>query len=264
MTNFNTASRAYGLLVGALLTFAAVTGAAAEETIHLGPRSYAVQPPADAEATGAPALVHLHGWGRTAEGVLRNKRVAEAAAEAGAMLIAPQGIGKSWSFWSGDERDVEFIDAVVEDAVRRWSIDRERVYISGFSYGGAMVWRLACARGDAYAAYLPIAGALWRQTTEDCVGPARIHYVHGLKDTVMDPPGEASTQPETMVALWIRENAHANAPDRVETLGRYQRRVWAERGDAPEIVLDLHGGGHFIPKGWLNLALSRLSEEPGI
>lgn len=72
-------------------------------------------------------------------------------------MIAPQGRGRSWQFWGGPSDDSDFALAALADAATRWPIDRARVAVSGFSYGGAMVWRMACDKGDVVKAYLPIA-----------------------------------------------------------------------------------------------------------
>ncbi|MEM9147700.1 MAG: polyhydroxybutyrate depolymerase [Pseudomonadota bacterium] len=198
-----------------------------------------------------PVVLHFHGWGRQGAGVLTNPRIAGAVAEAGALLIAPDGLGKSWDFWRDTSRDVPFVEAVLADAARRWPIDRSRIVISGFSYGAAMVLRLACAKGEAYAAYLPIAGTLWRQDEQDCVGPARVLAVHGLTDTVMDLPRGPGGEVAAGVALWRRMNMVAEPPE-VSQLGAYACHSWV--GQAP-VRLCTHPGGHWIPRDWLGLVL---------
>jgi len=219
-------------------------------------RTYRAQPPASWNgASPLPVLLHFHGWGRQGINVLRNQRVAEAASENGMLLIAPDGLGKSWSFWrDGDNRDIDFSDAVLADAARRWSIDPARIYISGFSYGGAMAARVACARGDRYAGYLLIAGTLWDQDDPACApDPVRVWHVHGLRDTVMDLPANGG-DPAYPVSLWRR----ANGPDALaeEVAGIFSCRNWSAANG--ETRLCLHRFGHMIPKDWLDYALPKL------
>ena len=131
------------------------------EVCSIEGREYHAAPPPNWDGvTPLPVLLHFHGWGRRSSGVLKNQRVANAAADAGALLIAPQGQGKSWRFWRGPSDDSDFALDVLADAAKRWPIDRARVIVSGFSYGGAMAWRMACDKGDVVKAYLPIAGSL--------------------------------------------------------------------------------------------------------
>jgi polyhydroxybutyrate depolymerase len=224
-------------------------------------RTYRAQAPEGWDGQSPlPVLLHFHGWGRQGVNVIRNDRVAGAASSNGMLLLAPDGLGKSWSFWrSGEDRDVAFSDAVLADAARRWPIDPAGIYISGFSYGAAMAARVACARGDRYAGYLLIAGTLWDQTDADCApGPLRLWQVHGLRDTVMDLPIQGG-DPAYAVALWRR----ANGPDaaREETTGIFTCRHWsAARG---ETRLCLHRFGHMIPKDWLSYALPQILAEDG-
>ncbi|MEM7525476.1 MAG: alpha/beta fold hydrolase, partial [Pseudomonadota bacterium] len=201
--------------------------------------------------------LHFHGWGRRSPGVLRNKRVAEAAAANGVLLIAPQGLGRSWSFWSAESRDSDFALDVLDDAGRRWPIDRDRIFVSGFSYGGAMAWRLACDKGPVAAAFLPIAGSLWRENRESCRAPVTLTHVHGLKDTVMDYPFGRNGEEEAAVALWLRKNRCAEKPDEWETVGIFKCRRWTSCGSEQPVELCTHKFGHMIPKTWLDHALPK-------
>lgn len=213
---------------------------------QLDKRSYAAKlPPGWDGRSPLPVLLHFHGWGRQGTGVTRNKRIADAAAAAGALLIAPDGLRKSWAFWSDDRRDIDFTESVLADVARRWPIDRERIIVSGFSYGSAMAWFLACDQGDRYRAVLGIAGTLPRLEGRDCAtGPITIRNVHGEKDTVMRLHGG-----EDALAFW---NALAQCGERVTTKnGRYRHHAW----QGCESSLEVHDGGHWIPKGWLHTQL---------
>ena len=241
------------LLFIALFTTPALS-CGGEGACEIGSRSYrALPPPVWDGASPLPVLLHFHGWGRQGRNVVRNKRITEAAAQNGLLLLAPDGIGKSWSFWNPEAtRDVDFIDAVLDDAARHWPIDRRRIYVSGFSYGGAMAWRVACARGDAFAGYLPIAGGLWRQSDARCQGPVRLAHVHGLNDTVYGLPIGPEEPIEDGVRLWRRMNGADGRPD-TYSHARYSCLDWP-----PDLTLCTHDGGHFIPKDWLSFMLPRI------
>ena len=227
----------------------------------LGEREYHAAPPPDWDgASPLPVLLHFHGWGRRSGGVLKNKRVAAAAHDAGALLVAPQGLGRSWSFWSEDSPDSDFALAVLEDVAKRWPVDEARIFISGFSYGGAMAWRLACDKGAVAAAFLPIAGTLWRE--DDCLEPVRMAHVHGLKDTVMDYPFGEDGSEDGAVSLWLEENRCGAEPDETERVGVFTCRRWTACG-GPPVELCTHPYGHMIPKSWLAYALPRALSSIG-
>ncbi|MEM9045133.1 MAG: polyhydroxybutyrate depolymerase [Pseudomonadota bacterium] len=206
-----------------------------------------------------PVLVHFHGWGRQGKNVLNNKRITGPAAKNEMLLVAPDGINKSWSFWGGSDRDVVFLDRVIEDVAMRFAIDRNRIFVSGFSYGGAMAWQVACLRGDKYAGYLPIAGGLWRQSDVDCTGPVRLAHVHGLDDNVYGLPIGPLDQIEDGVLLWRRMNGVIDQiPKRFEH-ARYDCLSWSS-----DLTLCTHEGGHFIPKDWLGWMLPRMLRAQSI
>jgi len=224
---------------------------------ELGDRSYQVKAPSDWDGESAlPVLLHFHGWGRTGSNVVRNKRIADATEANGVLLIAPDGIGQSWSFWNDRGQDVDFAKAVIEDAANHWPIDRSRIFVSGFSYGSAMAWALACDSGDQYAGVLGIAGTLSNITRRECsTGAFSVRQVHGKKDNVMRPPWGGNTGAwEKFLSL---ANCSLDASSKTQS-GRFQRETWSDCADGASLALDVHKGGHWIPKGWINTQLSDL------
>ncbi|MEM8838130.1 MAG: polyhydroxybutyrate depolymerase [Pseudomonadota bacterium] len=229
----------------------------------VGDRAYhAVLPDGFDGAEPLPVLIHFHGWGRTGTNVINNEKISGASRKNGVLLLAPDGLGKSWSFWRAPSRDVPFVEAMIADAEKRWPIDRSRIFVSGFSYGGAMAWRLACEKGGDYAAFLPIAGSLWNfEELQDCTAPVNVRHVHGLKDTVMDLPRGADGDPLYAASPWVMRNQCGSSPDLDDTSGIYRMSVWTSCESGKSVRLDLHEGGHIIPKGWLDEQLKRLLED---
>ncbi|WP_254055693.1 PHB depolymerase family esterase [Ruegeria sp. EL01] len=173
-----------------------------ETACDLGDRSYHVLEPDgwDGE-TPLPVLLHFHGWARQGTVVVKHERIAGATKRRGVLLVAPNGLGKSWNFWASDTGDVGFADRVLDDVAKRYPIDPERIYVSGYSFGSAMAWRYVCQSGNDTAALLAVAGSI-RQTETCPQAPRQVRHVHGLDDTVMDfpfGPGGDATYP---VALW--------------------------------------------------------------
>lgn len=46
--------------------------------------------------------------------------------------------------------------AILEEVQRLYNVDRERIYLTGYSMGGEGTWNLAAARPDLFAAIIPI------------------------------------------------------------------------------------------------------------
>lgn len=228
---------------------------------ELGDRSYHVLEPEgwDGE-TPLPILLHFHGWMRQGDLVVRHKRIASATQKRGVLLVAPNGQHKTWNFWRAGTRDVPFADAVLEDVARRYPVDASRIYVSGYSYGGAMAWRFVCQSGDDVTALLGIAGTV--DQSEICPeAPREVRHVHGLADTVMDFPFGPDGDVTYPVALW-RQKFDCGAPT---PKGNWQqvpfltlsRTEWSDCAEG-HVSLDIHPGGHFIPHGWIARQLDEL------
>ena len=122
---------------------------------------------------GHPLVVWLHGGGEGGllpdnyydnETTLRANRGALgfATQEAqrifgGAFVVAPQ----STSYWIEDgPRFAPLIREIIGDLVRRYPIDRERIYVAGCSNGGYMTMEMTSVYRDLFAAAVPICGVV--------------------------------------------------------------------------------------------------------
>src|SRR3954467_11651453 len=122
---------------------------------------------------GHPLVVWLHGGGEGGllpdhyydnETTLRANRGALGFATrraqrifGGAYVVAPQ----SPSFWIEDgPRFAPQIREIIGDLVRRYPIDRRRIYVAGCSNGGYMTMELSSVYPDLFAAAVPICGVV--------------------------------------------------------------------------------------------------------
>lgn len=211
-----------------------------------------------------PVLMHFHGWGRTGADPVRNDRIAGATRTRGVLLVSPNGLRKSWNFWTERSDDIGFASEVLADVAKRYPLDRSRIYLSGYSYGSAMAWRYSCQNGAGVAALLGIAGTLDQEET--CPeAPREVRHVHGLKDTVMDFPYGPDGDRDYPVHLWRQRLGCGEASDGYRWSAEgglsFDRTVWTDCS-AGSVRLDLHEGGHLIPRGWLARQLDELLGQP--
>ena len=216
------------------------------------------------------AIVYLHGWQGTPEGTMKFGALTRMADELGVALIAPRGLRKSWSFPRAGRilarDDVAFINAVANDAALRFSIDRERFMLTGFSVGGSMVWYAACKEPDMFAGYAPIAGAFWVPYPPECRSPAPdLFHVHGTADRTVPLQGRklgnGAQQGDVTISFGILLDTAPIAIDRNAVSPGDQSRLTCEHfrahGNRQEICL--HGGGHSVRPEWISRAWRELA-----
>lgn len=215
-----------------------------------------------------PVLIHFHGWQRTGALAVQHARISGATRRRGVLLIAPNGIGKTWSFRSSETADVAFAHALLEDVAARYPIDPDNIFVSGYSYGSIMAWRLACDRGAELSirALLGISGTLAQG--EDCASaPQEVRHVHGLNDSVLRYPFGPGADETYAVSLWRNQ---FGCGDQAEPMGNwavvdfltFARTQWADCANGTQVILDTHPGGHFIPHGWIGRQLDELLGRP--
>lgn len=207
-----------------------------------------------------PVLTYFHGYGQTGRTVMAMKALTKAAEDAGALIIAPNGIDKAWSVRGAppNKRDeIAFAAAMIEDVARRWPIDRSRLWISGFSLGASMAWDIACLAGDRYAGFFPVSGTFWRPHPVTCPsGPVTMIHVHGRGDKVMPLEGRTIRgqwrQGDVLESFEIlRSHNHCKLPD-VESTGPRGLlcKEWNHCDGGSRLTLCLYDGGHAAPKDW--------------
>lgn len=206
-----------------------------------------------------PVLLHFHGWARTGAVPVYHSRISGATRRRGVLLVAPTGESRTWRFRSENGADVDFANAVLDDVAKRYPIDRDRLYVSGYSYGGLMAWRYACESGQGVKAAMSISATLrLRAPCEQAADSFR--SVYGLRDNVLPypfGPGDDTTYP---VQFWRDHYGcgdHETPFDYTITERRiFTRFVW-DCG-ANNVILDRHPGGHLIPRGWIGWQLDEL------
>lgn len=105
------------------------------------------------------------------------------------IFVVPQGLtdmgGAGW--FNPNNRDVNFTDDMLAAVTGDLCVDESRVFTTGFSFGGAISYKLACARQEKFRAAVvygtgPIAG----NTPSECTKPIAFLGVHGVDDGTFD------------------------------------------------------------------------------
>ncbi len=216
------------------------------EPIQVGSttRNMLVYAPADIE-TNRPLLISMHGMNQDIN-YQRNQTQWESVADANNFVVVyPAGINNSWDL-SGTT-DTDFILAIINEMFNRYGIDRDRVYLSGFSMGGMMTYHAATKIADKIAAFAPVSGYLMGGANTNSSRPIPIIHTHGTDDPVVPYSGV-----ETCLNAWVSRNgcpttAQVTQPypiDKPSSNGT--KYYWGPGTDGVEIVLlSLAGKGHW-------------------
>jgi polyhydroxybutyrate depolymerase len=112
-------------------------------------RPYVIAPPAGYdERRPYPLVLVIHGWHTTAA-AFAEWFAMERFVDDGALVVypdTPEGANGVWDV--GGTRDLDALDAVIDDVSAAYCVDRGRVLAFGFSYGGKLAHHLGCTRPD--------------------------------------------------------------------------------------------------------------------
>jgi polyhydroxybutyrate depolymerase len=222
-------------------------------------------PPGVNPRSPVPLVLVFHGHRMDAEYLLAMSRFNDVADAAGFLVAYPNGTGPSeaLSFNAGlccgsaAENNVDeaaFARRILADLEGTLAVDPARIYITGFSNGAILAYRLACEMSDTFAAFAPVDGNLMFGPCQPRQKVSLIH-IQGLSDSsapYSDEDLDPDTDPnilsvEGSVAFWASVDGCSGFPA-VEQEGIVTRTVYSScaRGIAVELI-SLKGIGHTWP-----------------
>jgi polyhydroxybutyrate depolymerase len=252
-----------------------------ELTLEVGrlERSYLLHvPPTYEQAKPLPLVIMLHGMGGTALHSHRETGWSSKADAEGFIVVYPDATRpdsaqppslrknpQAWNDGSGRfhaaERnidDVAFITALIDSLENSYSIDPRRIYVTGFSNGASMTFRLGAELADRIAAIAPHSGTSWTEV----LSPARavsVCYLTGTSDTLnpieggfpklamggKDQGGRSKPPVSNMIAKWAKVLECADEPIMEEIVsGVRTSRYGQGRDDAEVLCITIEGLGH--------------------
>jgi hypothetical protein len=133
-----------------------------------------------------PLVVFLHGRGERGNDLEMLKRqalpkmIAEENTEYPFLMIAPQ-LPESEEEWYTKD-----LMTLIEEIESEYSVDENRIYLTGISLGGNGAWKVATDYPNKFAAVVPISG--WGDTSRICrLKNENVWAFHGGKDTLILP-----------------------------------------------------------------------------
>ena len=153
----------YGFRAAMILALGAASALAQDQTIQFGgvARRFILHAPAG--ISKPPVVFVLHGTGMTGAQMVSSTKMDAVADREKFIAVYPNGVNNSWQ--TAPATDFEFLLAIVDTLDARYRVDRDRIYVSGFSQGGVMSYHAACRYADKFAAVAPVSGRIQETCT---------------------------------------------------------------------------------------------------
>ena len=141
-------------------------------------RSYYLHVPESYDGSAAvPLLVALHPAGSSGKAMAAITGLDAAADERGFITVYPDSERMLWndgridvgiSTASEGADDIGYIEALIAHLSETYAIDQEQIWLTGFSYGGVMAYRLACEMPERFSKVAVVGALLWEYHTDVC------------------------------------------------------------------------------------------------
>ena len=160
-----------------------------KQTIKVGTstREMLVYVPADLPEK-APMVISMHGFNQNPDYQMGQTHWNEVADTAKILVVYPQGRNNSWDI-SGSG-DVKFIETIMKTMQKKYKVDKNRIYISGFSMGGMMTYHCMTKLGTVVAAFGPVSGIPVDYREPVAPRHVPIMHIHGTGDDVVKWGGD--------------------------------------------------------------------------
>ena len=138
----------------------------------------------------SPALViSLHGMNQDPEYQQKQTQWNALADKEGFIVTYPLGNNKMWD--TNGTTDVKFVETVIKEMINQHHVDKNRIYLSGFSMGSWLGYHCLETLGDKIAAFGPVSGVdIGKQPKANRKVP--IMHIHGTGDDVFKYTGDLS------------------------------------------------------------------------
>lgn len=225
-----------------------------------------------------PLVVMLHGVGGTAAYAVRETGWSAKADAENFIVVYPEATRpdasqpaslrrnpQAWNdgsgrFHAGQQQveDVAFIRLLIDRTAADHRIDRQRVFVTGFSNGASMAYRVGAELADRVAAIAPVAGASWGESLSPS-RPISLLYITGTADP-LNPldggmprmafggggqGGRAKTKVRTAIAQWVQALGLPDVPKSETLVNGVRTTRYGSAANPTEVVLiTVDGLGH--------------------
>lgn len=232
-----------GKVVLALASLALFTGYAFADNLNVNGtnRTMNVYAPKNIEK-GRPLIIQMHGMNQDAPYQQNAAKWESIADTARFVVVFPNGQNKAWDI--GGDKDINFLKAIINEMYNKYGIDKNRVYVSGFSMGGMMSYHAANKMGDMIAAIAPVSGGGGVNSPKRAMP---IMHTHGTTDDVVNYNSTVNTLKGWVNAQKCSSNSQKIKPYPSTKPGSAASlEIWSGCTDGVEVrLLTIDGKGHW-------------------
>jgi len=169
-----------------------------------------------------PLMLFLHGAGESGTNLAKVKvhgppKIVETKPDFPFILVSPQSSGRGWNS--------DTLNALLDDIIRKYRVDKHRIYLTGLSMGGYGTWALAAEHPEKFAAIAPICGG-GNPAEAKKLASVPIWVFHGAKDPVV--PVQRSREMVEAVKAAGGDVTYTEYPEA-------KHDCWTETYDNPEL-----------------------------
>lgn len=224
--------------------------------LHLPP-AYGQQP--------LPLVINYHGYDNTAAHMASYTNMGEEADKEHFIVVFPQGAldnanppKPSWNAGIGQfgptgvVDDVQFTRDMLHYLQKSYCIDTHRIYVTGYSIGAGMAYRIACTLSDQIAALATVEGAFYHIPPNGCQAarPLPVLEIHGLADQLAPYNGaSAKLSVQTFLNLWFAiDRCNTNASQTIFQQADVTGFQWSNCANGTTVEhYTISDGGHVWP-----------------
>jgi polyhydroxybutyrate depolymerase len=214
-------------------------------------------PESYSEGTELPLMLNFHGFSGSAEAQMFSADMRPLAESENFILVYPQGalLSSGFPHWNPDPiggnnksdiDDIGFIEVIIDSLDEELNIDLSRVYASGYSNGGYLIYGLACRLSNKIAAVGSVAGTMLSSTLNNCAASAPIGVIniHGTADYDVPYNGTTGLKSATDVVNFWKDLNQSEIEEISENNGFNQYDYNDLNGDTYVRHFKIINGGH--------------------
>ena len=217
-----------------------------------------------------PAIIALHGGGGSGQQCEKSYALTNWANKNGYIMVYPDGVKKkgliklrTWNAGTccgnaseNNVNDVEFISLIIDDLVKNYFSDSEKIFVVGMSNGGMMAYKLACEIPNKIRGIAVVSGTMVTNKVYNNLIPVPILHIHSINDKRVPVKGGKGVfdyyfpSVDSVLSIWKKINkCDENNKQILKGIDFTNYKWYNDKGD---LMIDYYlteDGGHSWPQG---------------